>query len=177
VARGERGAVSELKEIRTHPALDCIPLMKEDEFARLVWSIRKIGLIRPILEDAEGRILDGRCRFLACDIAGVEPTLARPKDVVAVYIYAANAARRHLTIGQRAMIIALVEDVVPDDDGFTEIILSENLLRAHHGPDPLCIADALVDKPDFPQALGHPEAQLVARHSNWRGGSPIARLR
>jgi hypothetical protein len=72
-----------LKEIETHPLLDCFPLMKDDEFARLVWSIRKIGLVDPIVEDETGRIIGGRCRFLACEIADVEPRLAPPKDAIA----------------------------------------------------------------------------------------------
>ena len=152
-----------LKEIKTHPALDCIPLMKEDEFARLVWSIRKVGLIRPISQDEDGRILDGRCRLLACDIAGVEPELAPPKDGVAAYLYAANVARRHLTYGQRAMITVLVEDFVPDD-GFTRAILSANLVRRHDSPSTLSIADALIDEPDFPELLVRPKVRLVARH-------------
>jgi hypothetical protein len=70
----------ELRGIRTHPALDIIPMATDDEFARLVWSIRKIGQIRPILVDESDRIIDGRARYAACQIAGVEPKLAPPKD-------------------------------------------------------------------------------------------------
>jgi hypothetical protein len=81
-----------LKAIKTHPALDCIPLMTDDEFARLVWSIRKIGLIHPIVQDENGRILDGRCRYLACEIAGVEPTLAPPKDAVDLHLWVKHRA-------------------------------------------------------------------------------------
>jgi hypothetical protein len=164
VPRKERGAVSEAEGDQDPSALDCFPLMKEDEFARLVWSIRKVGLIRPILQDEDGRILDGRCRFLACDIAGVEPELAPPKDAVAAYLYAANAARRHLDSGQRAIITVMVEDTVPEDDGFTGAIMSANLVRRHDNRSQLHIADALVDEPDFPESLVRPKARLVARH-------------
>ncbi len=153
-----------LKEIKTHPALDEFPLMNETEFARLVWSIRKIGLVRPILQDKDGRIIDGRCRFLACEIANVEPKLEPPKDGLAAYLFAMNIARRHLNHGQRAMIVALVEQV--SDDGFIGRILSENLTRAHRGPGELCIADALVDEPDYPEKLVTDEARLIVRHDD-----------
>lgn len=77
-----------LKEIKTHPVLDYIPLMTDAEFDRLVWSIRKIGLVDPIVADEGGRVLDGRCRFLACEFANVEPRLAPPNDAIAAYIFA-----------------------------------------------------------------------------------------
>jgi ParB-like chromosome segregation protein Spo0J len=157
-----------LKEIRTHPALDYFPLMTEDEFARLVWSIRKIGLIHKISQDESGRIIDGRCRFLACEIAGVEPELAPPKDPVAAYIFAANSARRHhLTLGQRAMITVLVEDLVPDD-GFVNQILAANLMRRHRGPGELCIADAREAAlySDYPAELVTDETRFILRYED-----------
>jgi hypothetical protein len=138
--------------------------MNENEFARLVWSIRKIGQIRPTRVDENDRIIDGRYRFLACQIAGVEPKLAPPKDGAVAYWFAANVARRHLSIGQRAMVAAIVLNLDIPDDGFVERILSENLGRAHYGQGALRIADALVHEPDFPDALVLSEAKAVVRH-------------
>jgi Protein of unknown function (DUF3102) len=155
-----------LKEIKTHPALDFIPLMNEAEFTRLVWSIRKIGLVDPIVEDDDGRILDGRCRFLACEIAGVEPRLAPPKDSVVAYLFAKNIARRHLNEGQRAMIIVMMEKQLDDNDGFVGFILSANFVRRHLTPNELHIADAMVEEPDYPATLVSSEARLIVRHAD-----------
>ena len=153
-----------LKEIKTHPALDCIPLMREAEFNRLVWSIKKIGQVDPIVQDEDGRILDGRCRFLACEIAGTQPALAKPNNSVAAYIFAKNIARRHLSQGQRAMIAALMEDL--QDDGFVGFIRAANILRMHQTPSALHLADAMVEEPDYPHQLVMPEARLVVQYKD-----------
>ena len=153
-----------LKEIKTHPALDCIPLMNEAEFDRLVWSIRKIGQIDPIVQDEDGRFLDGRCRFLACDIAGTKPALAKPKDFVAAFHFAKNIARRHLSHDQRAMIAAMMMDL--PDDGFVDFIVRANAMRVHRTLGELHIADARVEEPDYPATLVLPEARLIVRHDD-----------
>ena len=151
-----------------HPVLDLIPMMADDEFDRLVWSIRKIGQVDPIVHDEDGRILDDRCRFQACEIAKVEPNLTSPKGAdatVAAYLFAKNVARRHLTEGQRAIILALIiEKKIPLDDGFAEFILSANFVRRHLTRSQLHIADAMVEEPDYPEHLVTPEARLIVRH-------------
>jgi Protein of unknown function (DUF3102) len=157
-----------LKEIKTHPVLDCFPLMNDAEFARLVWSIRKIGLVDDIVEDESGRIIDGRCRLLACEIAAVEPKLAKPKDPVAAYIFAKNIARRHLSLSQRAIIAVMIAEL--DDDGFVGFIARANGLRVHRPPGELHIADARVEEPDYPEALVLPEARLIVRHDDLAKG-------
>lgn len=56
-----------------HPALDVIPMMTNAEFTSLVGSIRTIGLLHPILVTADGQLLDGRHRLMACYVAKQEP--------------------------------------------------------------------------------------------------------
>jgi hypothetical protein len=55
----------------------------------------------------EGQILDGRCRYLACQIASVEPKF---KDYVGDdllgFVVSRNLHRRHLTESQRAIVAA-----------------------------------------------------------------------
>jgi hypothetical protein len=138
--------------------------MDKAEFARLVWSIRKIGQVDPILQDESGRIIDGRCRFLACEVAGAEPTLAPPKDAIAAYLFAKNIARRHLNLGQRAMITVLIEDL--PDDGFVGQIMARNLVRRHLSRNELLILDARVDEPDYPETLVSDEARLIIRYDD-----------
>ena len=56
-----------------HPVAGLFPLLRREAFRELVADIQENGLLEPILVDAEGRILDGRNRYLACLQAGVEP--------------------------------------------------------------------------------------------------------
>jgi N6-adenosine-specific RNA methylase IME4 len=97
----------ELDPMRTHPAADLFPLMEGSELAGLVEDIRINGLIEPIIVDGEDRILDGRNRFRACEIAGVEPRYepysGAPGGELA-FVISKNLKRRHLNESQRAMI-------------------------------------------------------------------------
>ena len=158
--------------MKVHPALDLIPMMGEDDFDRLVWSIRKIGLVDPIVVHDDGLILDGRCRLQACEIARIKPKLAPPKDPVAAFIFARNIARRNLNHGQRAIIIARLMDKIEKgvlhDDGLAYFILEANFARRHLTASQLQIAEAIFEErfgeADYPERLVSPEARLIARH-------------
>ena len=59
--------------MRIHPLLNHIVLMKAYELASLVKSIKRRELLIPVTVDAEGVLIDGRCRIMACELAGVPP--------------------------------------------------------------------------------------------------------
>jgi N6-adenosine-specific RNA methylase IME4/ParB-like chromosome segregation protein Spo0J len=91
----------------THPLASLFTLIEGAEFAALVESIRRNGVIEPIVL-CEGKILDGRNRARACVAAGVEPafiTLDPDTDPLA-FVIARNLHRRHLNESQRAMVAA-----------------------------------------------------------------------
>jgi hypothetical protein len=59
--------------------------------------------------DEEGRILDGRCRAIACDRLGIElKTQTVVTDDPLGHVVSANLRRRHLDESQRAMVAARV---------------------------------------------------------------------
>ena len=92
-----------------HPLANLLPLMDEDQFDGLVGSIRREGLLEPIVL-FEGKILDGRNRYRAAREAhykfsekdfeqlkaGVDP-----QD----FVYSANIQRRHLSSEQKRQLI------------------------------------------------------------------------
>ena len=94
-----------MKRQRVHPAAELLPLIQGEEFDALVASIKEHGLTHPVVVDADGVLLDGRNRLRACKVAKVEPRSAvyRGKDVID-YIVRVNVQRRHLTVGQRALL-------------------------------------------------------------------------
>lgn len=88
-----------------HPAANLFPMMSDEDIDALAKSIREQGLRQPIILTEDGQLLDGRNRVAACSRAGVPPRheVYRGDDPVA-YVMALNMDRRHLTIGQKAML-------------------------------------------------------------------------
>jgi ParB-like chromosome segregation protein Spo0J len=96
--------------LQFHPAANLFPLLTEDsvEFRGLVDDIRTHGLQEPITLH-EGMILDGRNRHRACRAAGIAPRFEQFDDSATSaceFVFAKNLHRRHLTVGQRALLAA-----------------------------------------------------------------------
>lgn len=92
-----------------HPYADRFPMLGGEELERLAADIAENGLQNPIVLDTDGRILDGRNRWAACEIANVTPTTVLYEgDDLAAFVLSQNVSRRHLTTGQQAMSTALV---------------------------------------------------------------------
>lgn len=95
--------------MRAHPYADRFPMLGAEELDRLSADIAENGLQNPIVLDTDGRILDGRNRWAACEIANVTPTTVLYEgDDLAAFVLSQNVSRRHLTTGQQAMSTALV---------------------------------------------------------------------
>lgn len=90
-----------------HPAAAVWPMLSEPDLRRLADDIAAEGLRHPIVIDAEGRILDGRNRLAACQIAGIEPQFETFDGDPVALVLSENNERRHITTGQRAMATAL----------------------------------------------------------------------
>ncbi len=88
-----------------HPAANEFPLLDDGRIDELARDIESNGQHEPI-RLCEGRIVDGRNRYLACLKAGVEPqfeALPEGADPFA-YVWSFNGERRDLTQDQRYLI-------------------------------------------------------------------------
>jgi hypothetical protein len=92
-------------ELPFHDDAALFPLMEEEELRALADDILAHGQRNPARR-YKGKIIDGRNRVLACDLAGVEPWIIDwdgPGDPLD-YIVSENLYRRHLTTAQKAAI-------------------------------------------------------------------------
>ncbi len=89
-----------------HVLADIFPILPEDRLHEFAQDIKDHGLLDPIVLH-EGQILDGRCRFLACKTAGVQPKFQSyiGNDPLG-FVVSRNLHRRHLNESQRAMAAA-----------------------------------------------------------------------
>jgi N6-adenosine-specific RNA methylase IME4 len=91
--------------VEIHPAAGIFPDLSNDEIRALAMDIAHRGQIEPIVTH-EGKILDGRHRFRACEMAGIKPRFVewdgRGGDPW-LFVASMNLHRRHLTTSQRAM--------------------------------------------------------------------------
>jgi hypothetical protein len=97
-------------EYTFHPLAETFPLISEDELSALAEDIRKNGMHEKITL-FDGKILDGRNRYLALKQAGIKPTWENfrylPKGVDPWdFVVSENIQRRHLTAEQKREVIA-----------------------------------------------------------------------
>jgi len=88
-----------------HPLAKLFPLIATPELDELADDIKENGLREPIVL-YDGKILDGRNRYIACVQAGVEPLFVEyPGGDPIAYVISKNLKRRHLTAEQKREII------------------------------------------------------------------------
>lgn len=93
-----------MQNIPFHPIADIFPLILGSEFAELKDDIRTNGVREPIWM-YEGKILDGRNRFRACQEVGAKPSFKEYLgDSPASFVISLNMHRRHLTASQKAAV-------------------------------------------------------------------------
>lgn len=93
--------------LAVHPAAAVWPMLPEPDLRRLADDIKINGLRHPIVLDKDGRVLDGRNRLAACEIAGVEPEFVTYDGDPVAYVLSANNERRHMSLPERAAATAL----------------------------------------------------------------------
>ena len=93
--------------LKVHAAAEAFPMLSDAEINALAVSIVAQGLLEPIVLTAEGEVLDGRNRLLACERVNVTPTFTTFIGNPWAFSRDKNNERRHLTTGQRAASYAL----------------------------------------------------------------------
>lgn len=99
-----------------HPAAEIFPMFTPAELSDLAADIGKNGQREPITF-WRGLLLDGRNRWQACGMLGVEPVIVHRNDVVdpVGFVLSHNLHRRHLTPSQRAMVAAKAASLFAED--------------------------------------------------------------
>jgi hypothetical protein len=92
-----------------HAFADFLPLLDQEALHELANDIREHGLLNAIVL-YEAQILDGRCRYLACELAAISPRFETyDGDDPLQYVLSRNIQRRHLLKeGQRAIAAARI---------------------------------------------------------------------
>ena len=94
-----------------HPIANCFPLIEGREFDELVADVKAHGVREPVILH-EGMILDGRNRYRATQIAGVDcPMVQYEGDEAVAFVVSLNLRRRHLSEGQRAWVSSAIENL------------------------------------------------------------------
>ncbi len=91
-----------------HPEADRYPWLTGDDLQELADDIKANGLRRKIVR-FEGKVLDGRNRYVACLMSGAEPEFEdfAGDELAAInLVVSENIHRRNLTKSQRAILVA-----------------------------------------------------------------------
>ncbi|MBL7217183.1 MAG: ParB N-terminal domain-containing protein [Desulfobacteraceae bacterium] len=90
--------------MEVHPCLKLVPEMPGDLFQRLKEDVSGLGVINPIVL-LEGKILDGRARYRACQELGIEcPVRSVENMSPSDCVRSMNVYRRHLSEDQQVEI-------------------------------------------------------------------------
>lgn len=100
-----------------HPISEIFPLLEDGELVGLANDIESNGLREAIWLHQDGRILDGRNRYRACELIGVTAHYRtyRGDDPVG-FVVSLNLHRRHLTESQRSMVAAKIANLEHGDN-------------------------------------------------------------
>jgi hypothetical protein len=118
-----------------HPIANIFPMLDDDELKALAEDINTKGLTEPITL-YQGKVLDGRNRYRACNLAEVE---LRPDQFTQYegddplgFVVSKNLRRRHLNESQRAIIAAAIANM---PQGFRSDRPSANLQKVISIPE------------------------------------------
>jgi hypothetical protein len=172
-----------------HPICEIFPKMSDQEFLDLIQDIAENGQIETI-KTYQGKIIDGRNRYLACERLNIEPKFIEwtGEGSLFSYVMSLNLHRRHLTASQKAVIgeemLPFYEEEAKERQRLSqgqgikgsEIIPSLKSKAAEQvakvvGVNPHYIQDVKKIRQETPELIEHikdgtltiPEAKVIAR--------------
>lgn len=111
------------EELQVHPAAELFPMLEGKAFDELVEDIRQNGQ-KESVTFFRGQLLDGRNRYRACQVLGIEPDVCEIDDDYELdpvaWVLSHNLYRRHLTESQRAMVAAKLAKLKRGDNQHTK---------------------------------------------------------
>ena len=117
-----------------HELCQIFPRCTDEELQLLVSDIRENGLLTPITL-YEGKILDGCNRYLACQMLNKEPDYIEFDGAAPLpFVISRNLCRRHLSESQRAMVAAAIIELKRNDNGKSEVTISEAAQQLNVSP-------------------------------------------
>ena len=123
------------KKMEIHPLCKLFREASEEEMGGLVDSIRRIGLLEPIVL-YEGKILDGKIRYKACEMAGIEHRYEEYKGVNPLqFVMSKNYYRNHLSEEQRTLVLDTFEKFKNGDVSETTLAQVEAVQEGTDGTD------------------------------------------
>lgn len=123
----------------THPAADLFPLMEGNALDALSNDIKEHGQSDPIVL-LDGKILDGRNRYRACQRIGVTPATTEWTGcggTPEAFVISKNLHRRHLNESQRALIAAKLATLKPGN-----VATQRNSGGQNYSPEPISLQAA-----------------------------------
>jgi hypothetical protein len=119
----------------SHPIAEIFPMLGDKELKALAEDIKAKDLTEPIML-FEGKVLDGRNRYRACELAEIELkpdqfTQYEGNDALG-FVVSKNLHRRHLSTSRRAMIAA---EIAKMPQGFRSDQPSANLQKVISIPE------------------------------------------
>lgn len=103
--------------LEIHDAANIFPMMTDAELQALADDILAQGQLEPV-QLYQGKVIDGRNRLRACELAGVHPRtvdVTKEVDSPAAYVLSLNLHRRHLNESQRAMVGARAKHLFAEE--------------------------------------------------------------
>jgi ParB-like chromosome segregation protein Spo0J len=154
-----------MKTYEPHPIACIFPMIGDADFEKLKADIAAHGL-KECGTLYEGKILDGRNRYKACQELGIEMDfceveLGEPEDVAKFdplsFVLSHNLYRRHLDESQRAMIAATLADMKSGER--TDLVSNDTRLSIDDAAKQLKVGRASVARAKKVRSEGSSEVQ------------------
>lgn len=150
-----------------HPACSILPMMPAAALEELAEDIKRHGQQQPVVL-FEGKVLDGRNRLKACELAGVEPEVREWRgDDPMRWVLSLNFHRRHLTEDQKSVVGARAEQLIAERARRVEAPPEPEAPppEPEAPPEPEPAAEAPAPEPEPPKPKAKPSDRSIERQA------------